>query len=357
MKYRFCLLMTLSLLIILPRLSSKATTSPASQWIAVMNEFNGHDIYLVNVETGEAELLREFYDALADGPWWASDGSWFDVAMFENHDTKRIFRFDMATQEFTPLASFGWFSPTLSPERDRLAILANVYHDGVRTNELQVMTLDETLLGSFDIGAGTPVWSPDGQWLAFTIEGQLHRMRPDGTNLEPLTPAGNLDVGFSWSPDSSQLAFLSRDADDETSRFDLYVVNADGSELKAIVTQASFSTVDGQALPPYGVPAWSPDGTMLAFVAGYFDDRNIYRVQADGSELIKLTNTPNEKFIPQWSPDGQWIAYAAYTSTDQCPSCGGKNLELIDINGDNHRQLTTDLNVERFAWSPLPVDD
>lgn len=96
----------------------------------------------------------------------------------------------------------------------------------------------------------------------------------------------------------------------------------------------------------YG-PAWSPDGTQIAFSS--LDDpiQSIYLINADGSHLRRLTEGPGSDFSPEWSPDGRQIAFVSTRGS------GDLNLYVMDADGSNMRQLTEDRRVDRSpAWSP-----
>jgi Tol biopolymer transport system component len=63
-------------------------------------------------------------------------------------------------------------------------------------------------------------------------------------------------------------------------------------------------------------PAWSPDGSIIAFAARRDGNREIYLVQPDGSGLQRVTNDPGDDDIPFWSPDGSRIAIQAVHGTN-----------------------------------------
>jgi Tol biopolymer transport system component len=59
-------------------------------------------------------------------------------------------------------------------------------------------------------------------------------------------------------------------------------------------------------------PSWSPDGSRIAFVgaaAPYPYNSEIYTMNADGSDLVNLTNSPSSDGDPDWSPDGRKIVF------------------------------------------------
>ena len=113
-----------------------------------------------------------------------------------------------------------------------------------------------------------------------------------------------------FSPDGSRIAFAGKgDAASETTGFDLYV-RALGSETLLRLTRHPSEAIS---------PAWSPDGTQIAFYRLAGADTGIYVVPALGGPERKLRSTrlPSRAFSPvrlipviRWSPDGKWIALA-----------------------------------------------
>jgi TolB protein len=102
------------------------------------------------------------------------------------------------------------------------------------------------------------------------------------------------------SPDGSKLAMiLSKDGSP-----DIYVSNADGSNLKRLTTGVEDSS-----------PCWSPDGQWICFATKIAGRRLLAKVPADGGaiQVIHTAGAPNPT-EPDWSPDGKWIAFTSQTS-------------------------------------------
>ena len=156
------------------------------------------------------------------------------------------------------------------------------------------------------------------------------RIRPDGTGLKRLGPAGD-DRGLpAWSPDGKAIAF-SRGwgpVQNDWIKFnELFVMNASGTgsrQLTRFNATKPFSTFVGGS-------SWSPDGKRLVFEAGTSprgepaNSRALFVVNADGSDLRQLTPWGLDAGDrPDWSPDGELILFKApakgqhgnlYTST------------------------------------------
>jgi Tol biopolymer transport system component len=122
----------------------------------------------------------------------------------------------------------------------------------------------------------------------------IYSINPDGTGLVSLT--NSFDVQPAWSPDGTKLAFTR-----VTSVFgdgDIYLVNADGSGEINLTRSPDVGE---------GNPAWSPDGQSIAFDSS----GDIYRLNTDGTNRENLTNTPELlEAYPAWSPDGTQIAFS-----------------------------------------------
>lgn len=179
-----------------------------------------------------------------------------------------------------------------------------------------------------------PVWSPDGEQIAFTSdrghpEGEydIYLMNADGTNQISLTTAPGNDVHPVWSPDGSKIAFLS-----ERDGFRrVYTMNADGTDQKLLLYDSAIS------------PSWSPDGTQLALEMEKHGGYGIYSVKADGSKLRRLSvPAPTYDLAPTWSPRGDRIIYESVLGQI-------RQIYVVSPDGRHRARLTP------IPWASHPV--
>ena len=136
-----------------------------------------------------------------------------------------------------------------------------------------------------------------------------------------------------------QIAFVSLRGvpADLTPLYEVYLMDTDGSNAVRLTTNSAYEQS----------PYWSPDGTKLAFVSERNGDREVYVMNADGTGQTNLTNaTSSWDSDPAWSPDGTKIAFA---------SDRGGNFDIYVMNSDGSGQvlLASDPGFDRGPhWSP-----
>lgn len=184
--------------------------------------------------------------------------------------------------------------------------------------------------------------------IVFSSGQDIFTISPDGRELRQLTSGvyGEINVQPAWSPDGTQIAFVSnRNGGD----VEIYLMDAMGEKPQRLTFQEGEDSE----------PAWSPDGSKIAYVHGddpsvngYINSApcyrpNIYLMSADGSNQLRLTEK-GENTDPAWSPDGTRILFSSKQEE-------GINFDLYILNLSDGEllRLTHSLTAEAEpAWSP-----
>ena len=171
--------------------------------------------------------------------------------------------------------------------------------------------------------------------LVFSRQGRVFTMDPDGTNRVLLTSTGN-DYSPVWSPDGQRIAFI-RGADAGA----IWVMKADGTGAIRVSAYGR-----GWVQPPI----WSPDGRSIT----YWDAVDtatgmvgaIFRVTPDGSSRTRLTTYGNVNAVRGWSPDGSRLIFESDRD-------GDPDIWVMNADGTGLTRLTaSEASDESPAWSP-----
>jgi Tol biopolymer transport system component len=158
-------------------------------------------------------------------------------------------------------------------------------------------------------------------------DNEIYTILPDGSDRRQLTSTTDGASNPAWSADGTKIAFNCVHG----FTFEICTMNADGSGLRQLTPTDG---LDGSQ------PVWSPDGTRIAFLT----NRDIYVMNADGSGVSRLTNDANIEFAPAWSPDGTKIAFERQYDTQQ---------PLSDIWVMNASDGTSQVNLTANSASPF----
>lgn len=224
-----------------------------------------------------------------------------------------------------------------------IAYLSGVFDGGGQPSDpefdLTLSVLPGTLPGAASAPSSDPL-SRGGTRIAFdsrragTLD--IYTANADGTGVQQLTGSSGAERGPAWSPDGTQIAFYG--ASSENGSHDIFVIDADGRNLRNLTNSPG---VDDR------YPTWSPDGTRIAFHSNAGGDFDIFVINADATGMRALTANDADDLGPDWSPDGTQIAF--HTSLWDFPY----EIAILDLNTDQVRRVTNNDDTNTFpTWSP-----
>ena len=284
----------------------------------------------------------------------------------------------------------------LAPDASRVAyVVENLNRPGRPYGQVWIMELStrkSIRLGGEGEPSSNPRWSPDGRWLAY--EGKqgdrsgLMIVHPDGSGVTFLAPIESTNAplpgrgsSITWSPDSSQIAFVSATPGPET---------AEASGDPMVITRYLYKPTAGEGLTRFNDNRrlhiflvslstqqarqltrgshyehsidWSPDGREILFVSNHepnsdeFFNYDLFTLNVRDGSIHRLTSTESCEYTPLWSPDGKQIAFLGTKRglTDRETTMEDKHVWLMDADGTNRRELgkVVDNRQAGIGWAP-----
>ena len=272
--------------------------------------------------------------------------SWTDK--INDHTRSNLWIVDVEGERIRELTHGDWrdSSPVWSPDGQKIAFLSD--RDG--TMQIHVMWLDTrevAQLTHLERAPGDIRWSPGGKHLAFTL------FVPDTQSILPVQLPSR-PRGAKWAEPAVIVDRLSwrRDGRGFTPKgyTHIFVIDAELGGTPRQVTSENYSHSD---------PQWSADGKEIFFSAirkpdaeYLHGDSEIYSVDLGTLEVKALTDRKGPDRGPQVSPDGKWIAYTGYNDKNYTSHLS--NLYLMDRTGDRKRILAVNLpnSPSSVIWAP-----
>jgi dipeptidyl aminopeptidase/acylaminoacyl peptidase len=254
-----------------------------------------------------------------------------------------LYRVDIRTVDATPDPIFeagSTWNATASPNGDKLAFVAP---EGGHT-EIFVANADGSNVKRLTTGtlsADQPAWSPDGMRIAYRLSAnfspaRIWVMNADGTNQHAITNDTAGDHHHpAWSPrqadDSYRIAYAQAAMKDGYMRAQIWSIRDDGTD-RQMLSDESVGAYDDE-------PAWSPDGTKIAFVRS--SQLLMAVTVSDRSEWpLLMGDLEGEQHAPAWSPDGRFIAFVSGHEID--PDGYNKQIYTVRPDGSGLRRRTFD---------------
>jgi Tol biopolymer transport system component len=162
----------------------------------------------------------------------------------------------------------------------------------------------------------------------------------------PLTDFNDIRASYPvYSPNGKQIAFMGR-TDDPQTHFDIYVMNADGTNVRRMTQH------NGEMFYPGSVLHWSPDSRKVLYdlITVWVDDStaylDIFVLDVATSKEVNLTNTDNiSENEPRWSPNGKKIAFMSSAGVEY-----PNYIYVMDADGHNLKEVAARLG--QPSWLP-----
>jgi TolB protein len=224
-----------------------------------------------------------------------------------------------------------------------------IYFVSARTGTKEIWAMDYdgqnqhivTRLGSTSL---SPRISPDNTRLAFSSIGKegwairMYSLELGRMVAFPGGAAGGSNFSPAWSGDGSKIAFSSARSGDP----EIWVADSGGGNLRKLTSFRG----------PDVAPTWNPkSNSQIAWVSGRTGLPQIYTMDSDGANIQRMTDG-GYAISPSWSPSGQFLAFS-WNRKYGPGAPGGQDIYVMDIASKRWIQLTHDAGSNDFpSWSP-----
>lgn len=380
---------------------SQPSFSPDGRFIAFRSEREGGGIYHMGVNGEEPVRLADF----GYSPSWSPDSGKILIGTEKipqpstRPSRSQLWVIDVKTRQQKKLSDDDALQPTFSPNYKRIAYWSRPNRYGQREDIWTIPVAGGEPVAVTD-GSTTdlnPIWSPDGKFLYFSSNrgGSFNVWRvaiDEETGATSGTPEAVTAIGantsvlhLSFSRDGKRLVYSAQEDIRNLQRVEYNPAHQRVSSEPYSITQGSMQlwfpdpSPDGQWLTAYSMgqqrhifvmrsdgtdlrdltpdnsrhswPRWSPDGQRIAFTSRRTGNYELWMMNRDGSGVRQITESSGGHYSP-WSPDGNMIAYSIHTPKNDCvivnPDKSWSDQKLIYL-----RPLSdASLSFEGWSWSP-----
>ena len=320
-----------------------------SSGIAFLSDMDGDtEIYVMSTDGTNIFRLTD-NDRVESHPTWSPDGTKIvykyqkEIHRETEYSLSIVDTNELIEIDINPLNMAAVNDPVWSPDSSKIIYKGRRLGVGLPPEDIYMVNADgtnNTLIAYYNEDNEyefVPVWSPDGSNIAFLSDyHDIYVMDTDGSNILQLTDSQDSENYLTWAPDSSKILFVS-----SWDNHKICEINADGSNLNVL---AEFDWIGGMESL-----VWSPDFTKIAFVVikrlspipeDYRREYYIYVMNIDGSNRTIMEIKTDGRI--SWSPDSNMITYSS-----------DGDIWIVNADGTGLTNLTNSPNNDSFpVWSP-----
>ncbi|MBC7877122.1 MAG: PD40 domain-containing protein [Anaerolineales bacterium] len=289
----------------------------------------------------DIEILEDFVASVeikhSDGNLADSFGlilraSYDDYYLFQINENNRASFFIYTLDKYTTLMDISTSAVKIG-EVNEITVRAEGSHFTFYVNNTKVGEIDDDRLASGYAGILT---SPSGlpsskQNLNSNTAQQRYpsTFEVDNFKIWELV-AGNIKLE-SLTPEQGRIAFVS----DKDGNSEIYSINTDGTDMVRLTDNKADDLS----------PKWSPDGSKITFISTRDGNSEIYVMNSDGLGIIRITNDKSDDIDPSWSPDGQKIVFSSNRDGDY-------EIYIHNLETGTDEQITENTFEDRYPdWS------